>query len=319
MIMANTNQCWVGIDVSQAKLDVCLWPQAELRQYANTLEAIERLIVDLQNDQPALVVLEATGGLERLVLSACQAADIPIARVNPRQVKGFAQALGKAKTDTLDAQMLAQYAEKMTPLPQVAISAQEQTLVDWVRRRRQLVGMQVAEQNRYHRSAACIEADIQAHIDHLEAQIQAASAMITQLIQAQPDFPAKQAILRSVKGVGDATIALFLAELPELGQLSHKQIARLVGVAPINHDSGQHKGKRRIQGGRATVRTGLYMATLVATQYNPVIRGFYQRFLEKGKLKKVALVACMRKLLVILNAMMRDRKPWQEPMPQPNQ
>ena len=318
MIMANTNQCWVGIDVSQAKLDLCLWPQAELRQYANTLEAIERLIVDLQNDQPALVVLEATGGLERLVLSACQAADIPIARVNPRQVKGFAQALGKAKTDTLDAQMLAQYAEKMTPLPQVAISAQEQTLVDWVRRRRQLVGMQVAEQNRYHRSAACIEADIQAHIDHLEAQIQAASAMITQLIQAQPDFPAKQAILRSVKGVGDATIALFLAELPELGQLSHKQIARLVGVAPINHDSGQHKGKRRIQGGRATVRTGLYMATLVATQYNPVIRGFYQRFLEKGKLKKVALVACMRKLLVILNAMMRDRKPWQDPLPQPN-
>lgn len=318
MIMANQKCAWIGIDVSQSKLDVCWWPEAKFGQYDNTIEGIEQLVVDLQPTRPKLIVLEATGGLERLVLSACQAADMPIARVNPRQVKGFAQALGKAKTDRLDAQMLAQYAERLQPPPQAGVSEPEQTLIDWVRRRRQLVGMQVAEKNRHRRAAASIEADIQAHIDELEARIQAASAVITELIQAQPDFPAKQAILGSVKGVGQVSIALFLAELPELGRLSHQQIARLVGVAPINHDSGKHKGQRHIEGGRATVRTGLYMATLVATQYNPVIRAFYQHLLAKGKLKKVALIACMRKLLVILNAMMRDHKTWQDPQPQPN-
>jgi transposase len=307
---------WVGIDVSQDKLDLCCWPQAEMAQYANSVAGVAQLIDALQAWSPQLVVMEATGGLERLVLGACQAADIPVARVNPRQVKGFAQALGKAKTDALDAQMLAQYAFKMEPAPQTANSESAQILVDWVRRRRQLVGMRVAEQNRLARAAASVLADIEDSIADLEARIQTATDQIAALIQAQPDFPEKQQILLSVKGIGDQSTALLLAELPELGQLSDKKIARLVGVAPINHDSGKYRGQRRIQGGRITVRTGLYMATLVATQWNPVIRPFYQRLRDNGKRKKVAIVACMRKLLVILNAMLRDRQPWRDPVPQ---
>jgi transposase len=313
MTQANS---WVGIDVSQDKLDLCRWPQAEFSQYVNTIDGVGQLIEALQAWSPQLVVMEATGGLERLVLGACQAADIPVARVNPRQVKGFAQALGKAKTDALDAQMLAQYAQKMEPAPQAAITKDEQTLVDWVRRRRQLVGIRVAEKNRLSRAASTVVADIEASIADLEARIKAATDQIAALIQAQPDFPEKQRILLSVKGVGKQSVALLLAELPELGRLSDKKIARLVGVAPINHDSGKHRGQRRIQGGRSTVRTGLYMATLVATQHNPVIRAFYQRLCANGKRKKVALVACMRKLLVILNAMLRQRQPWRDAAPQ---
>jgi transposase len=313
MTQANS---WVGIDVSQDKFDLCRWPQAEFSQYVNTIDGVGQLIEALQAWSPQLVVMEATGGLERLVLGACQAADIPVARVNPRQVKGFAQALGKAKTDALDAQMLAQYAQKMEPAPQAAITKNEQTLVDWVRRRRQLVGIRVAEKNRLSRAASTVVADIEASITDLEARIKAATDQIAALIQAQPDFPEKQRILLSVKGVGKQSVALLLAELPELGRLSDKKIARLVGVAPINHDSGKHRGQRRIQGGRSTVRTGLYMATLVATQHNPVIRAFYQRLCANGKRKKVALVACMRKLLVILNAMLRQRQPWRDAAPQ---
>lgn len=188
-----------------------------------------------------------------------------------------------------------------------------QQLSDLVRRRQQLVQMQVAEKNRLTRASLAVQNDIKAHIEEMQKRIEALNEQIQSLAQQQRDWQRKDKILQSVKGIGKVTAALCLAELPELGTLSEKQIARLVGVAPINHDSGKHKGKRMIAGGRTSVRCGLYMATLVAIRHNPVIHDFYHRLLFKGKLKKVALVACMRKLLVILNAMIRDNKSWQAP------
>jgi len=257
--------------------------------------------------------VESTGGLERLLVSGLQAASIPIAVVNPRKIKGFAIALGKAKTDKLDAEVIARFAQTVQPKPCPLVEASAQQLSDLVRRRQQLVEMQVAEKNRLSRALKSVETDISEHIEQMQERINSLNQQIQTLSAQQPDWQRKNEILRSVKGIGQVTAALCLAELPELGKLSDKQIARLVGVAPINHDSGKHKGKRMIQGGRTAVRCGLYMATLVATRHNPVIRDFYQRLLEKGKLKKVALVACMRKLLVILNAMIRNNQSWQAP------
>jgi transposase len=304
---------WVGIDVCQDVLDVHVLPQGLTFQQPNTEAGVQALIDQLRPLAPSLVVVESTGGLERLVVSGCQSAAIPIAIANPRKVKGFAIALGKAKTDKLDAEVIARFAQTVQPRPCPPVEASAQQLSDLVRRRHQLVEMQVAEKNRLSRAPKTITADINEHIEQIQNRIDALNQEIQTLSAQQHEGPRKSEILRSVKGIGQVTAALCLAELPELGQLSDKQIARLVGVAPINHDSGKHKGKRMIQGGRTAIRCGLYMATLVATQHNPVIREFYQRLLEKGKLKKVALVACMRKLLVILNAMIRNNQTWQDP------
>jgi transposase len=304
---------WIGIDVSQNQLDVHLLPQGTSLQQPNTAEGIQALIQQLQPFSPTLVVVEATGGLERLLVTQLQAVDIPIAIANPRQVKGFAVALGKAKTDKLDAEVIARFAQTVPLRPQQAIAPVAQQLTDLNRRRQPLSKMQVTEKNRLTRASESVKVDIQAHIEQLQQRINALNEQIQSLTTQQPDWQQKNTLLQSVKGIGKITAALFLAELPELGTLSDKQIARLLGVAPINHDSGKHKGKRMIAGGRTAIRCGLYMATLVATRHNPVIRDFYERLLAKGKLKKVALIACMRKLLVILNAMIRDNKAWQTP------
>jgi transposase len=258
-------------------------------------------------------VVESTGGLERLLVSNLQQVNLAVAILNPRRVKGFAIAIGKAKTDKLDAQVLAQFAQSVEPRVQSTVTPEAQQMSDLVRRRQQLVEMQVAEKNRLTRASQAIQKDIKAHIEEMKQRIETLNEQIQSLAHHQRDWQRKNEILQSVKGVGKVTSALCLAELPELGTLSEKQIARLVGVAPINHDSGKHKGKRMISGGRTSVRCGLYMATLVAIRHNPVIETFYQRLLANGKLKKVALVACMRKLLVILNAMIRDNKTWQDP------
>jgi transposase len=308
---------WVGIDVCKAVLDIHLLPQALTWQQPNSEAGVQALIAQLQPFSVALVVVESTGGLERSLVGGLQAVSIPIAIANPRKVKGFATALGKAKTDKLDAQVIAHFAQTLQPQPQAIVEAQAQHLSEWVRRRQQLVEMQVAEKNRLSRATAAVQADLSEHIQQLQQRIDALNEQIQTLAAQQQDWQRKRTILQSVKGIGTVTAALCLAELPELGKLSDKQIARLVGVAPINHDSGRHKGKRMIAGGRTSVRCGLYMATLVATQHNPVIRQFYERLLAKGKLKKVALVACMRKLLVILNAMIRDNKTWQLPAETP--
>jgi transposase len=302
---------WVGIDVCKDVLDVYVLPQGLTLQQPNTKIGVQTLIEQLQPSAPSLVVVESTGGLERSLVYGLQTATIPVAIANPRKVKGFAIALGKAKTDRLDAEVIARFAQTVNPRTCPITEASSQQLSDLVRRRQQLVEMQVAEKNRLSRASQAVESDISEHIQQMQNRIESLNEQIQTLAAQQRDWKRKNEILRSVKGIGQVTAALCVAELPELGKLSDKQIARLVGVAPINHDSGKHKGKRMIQGGRTSIRCGLYMATLVATRHNPVIRDFYQRLLEKGKLKKVALVACMRKLLVILNAMIRDNRTWQ--------
>jgi transposase len=289
-------------------------PQGTTLQVSNTEAGVQELLTQLQLTPPHLVVVESTGGLERTLVAGVQNAAIPVAIANPRKVKGLATALGKAKTDKLDAEVIARFAQSVNLQPQPVIAASAQQLSDLIHRRQQLVDIQVAEKNRLSRASKVVQADIEEHLKQLEQRIKALNEQIQTLGQQQADWQRKDKILQSVKGIGSVTAALCLVELPELGKLSEKQIARLVGVAPINHDSGKHKGKRMIAGGRTRVRCGLYMATLVATRHNPVIRDFYQRLLAKGKLKLVALVACMRKLLVILNAMIRDNKLWQDPV-----
>ena len=309
----NIEKIWVGVDVCKDALDVYVLPQGLILQQPNTEIGVQTLIKQLQPISPSLVVVESTGGLERTLVSGLQTAMIPVAIANPRKVKGFATALGKAKTDKLDAEVIARFAQAVQPQPQAMVDAQSQQLSDLVRRRQQLVEMQVAEKNRLCRASNTVESDIRDHSEQIQQRIESLDEQIQPLAQQQSDWQRKREILCSAKGIGKVTSALCLAELPELGKLSDKQIARLVGVAPINHDSGKHKGKRMIQGGRTSIRCGLYMATLVAIRHNPVIHDFYERLLANGKLKKVALVACMRKLLVILNAMIRDNKTWQAP------
>lgn len=308
-----SQKTWVGIDVSLALLDIYVLPQGLTLQQPNSEAGIQVLIEQLLLLPSPLVVVESTGGLERLLVSSLQRVNLAVAIANPRRVKGFAIAIGKAKTDKLDAQVLAQFAQSVEPRVQSTVAPEAQQLSDLVRRRQQLVEMQVAEKNRLTRASQSVQTDIKAHIEEMQKRIETLNEQIQSLGQQQRDWQRKDEILQSVKGIGKVTSALCLAELPELGTLSEKQIARLVGVAPINHDSGKHKGKRMISGGRTSVRCGLYMATLVAIRHNSVIQTFYERLLANGKLKKVALVACMRKLLVILNAMIRDNKTWQAP------
>jgi transposase len=304
---------WIGIDVCQDRLDIYVLPQGLTLQQPNSEAGVQALIEQLPPTSSSLVVVESTGGLERTVVSGLQGASIPVAVVNPRKVKGFAIALGKAKTDQLDAQVLARFAKSVELKPQPKVTPHAQQLSELVRRRQQLVEMQVAEKNRLSRATEVVQNDLKDHIQQLQQRIEMLNEQIQSLAQQQEDWQRKDAILQSVKGIGKVTASLCLAELPELGTLSEKQIARLVGVAPMNHDSGKRQGKRMIAGGRTSVRCGLYMATLVGIRHNPVIRAFYERLLKTGKVKKVALVACMRKLLVILNAMIRDNKTWQAP------
>lgn len=309
-----SEKTWVGIDVSKANLDVFVYPQGTHVQVANTPDGVQELIKRLQMLESPLSIVESTGGLERTVVEGLHHAALPVAIANPRQVKGFATALGKAKTDKIDAQVIARFAHSVNLQPQAPVSSTAQHLSDLTHRRQQLVDIQVAEKNRLSQAPTTVKADIEAHLQQLEQRIQALETQIQHLGQQQADWQRKKDLLQSVKGIGPVTATLCLVELPELGQLSAKQIARLVGVAPINRDSGKHQGKRMIAGGRTRVRCGLFMAALVATRHNRVIRDFYQRLCSKGKPKLVALVACIRKLLVILNAMIRDNKPWQAPV-----
>lgn len=307
------DKTWVGIDVSKASLDVHVLPQELSFQVSNSESEIQELLEQLQGLSPTLVVVESTGGLERAVISALQAAHIAVSLVNPRKVRALATSLGFAKTDKLDARVLAFFGQVLQPRSKASISATAQQLSDIVRRRQQLVEMQVAEKNRLSSAPATVQADIKAHLEQIQERIDTLNEQIQTLAQQQADWKRKMEILTSFKGVGKVTSALCLAELPELGRLSPKQIARLVGVAPLNCDSGQHSGKRRISGGRTSLRCGLYMPTMVAVRHNPVLRDFYQRLVGRGKLKKVALIAAMRKLLGILNAMIRDNTTWRNP------
>ncbi len=305
------DRCSVGIDVSKDRLDVAVLPQGTRWQVPNTKAGLLDLGERLRTVEPALVVLEATGGLELAVARHLVECGLPIRVLNARQVRDFGKAIGKlAKTDAIDALLLARFAQRVEPEVRPLPDELTQALGALVTRRRQLMEMLVAEENRMERAPRSVQGELRAHIAWLRRRLKALDQDIGTTLEQSPVWKELSDLLQSVPGVGEVLTMTLLADLPELGSLNRKQIAALVGVAPFNQDSGKLRGKRMIWGGRACVRSVLYMAALVATQHNPVIRAFYQRLLAAGKPKKVALVACMRKLLTILNAMLKHKTPW---------
>jgi len=302
---------YVGIDVSKATLDIAVCLKSERWSVANSDNGITHLVSRLRTLSPALITLEATGGLEMPAVVALRAAGLPVVVVNPRQVRDFAKATGKlAKTDLLDAEMLALFAERVRPTPRPLPDAEAQLLSALLARRRQLIAMLTAERNRLSRAPASVRPGVQEHIDWLKEKLRGADTEFAQALSNNPLWRERESLLRSVPGVGPVLTVTLLAELPELGVLDRKQIAALVGVAPLNRDSGVLRGKRTVWGGRAPVRSALYMATVVATRFNPVIRSFYDRLCATGKAKKLAITACMRKLITILNAMLKHHTSW---------
>ena len=302
----------VGIDVAKDWLDVAEWPDGAAWRVPNDEPSIASLVERLRQREPAVVVLEATGGLECPLVAALAAAQLPVVVVNPRQVRDFARATGRlAKTDAIDARVLAQFGEAVEPRPRPLPDQATQELAALVTRRRQLVQMLTAEKNRLRIAARPVRRDIQQHIRWLERRLDDLDGDLRKTIQASPLWRDRDQVLQSAPGVGFVSSSTLLASLPELGRLNHKEIAALVGVAPLNRDSGTFRGRRTVWGGRADVRAVLYMATLVASRHNPVVKAFYERLVAAGKPKKVALTACMRKLLTILNAMIRNHASWQ--------
>jgi transposase len=303
---------FVGIDVSKATLDVALGSDGEVLQFANDQEGIGRLLVRLAELSPTLVVMEATGGYESLVAGAISGQGIGVAVVNPRQVRDFARAAGiLAKTDRIDARVLARFAEAVKPEPRPLPTEEAKELQEFLSRRRQIVDMLTAEKNRLQIAATeRMKKSLRKHIKWLEEALRRADDDIDKAVRKSPAWREQEDLLRSVPGIGPVTARTMLAELPELGTLNRKQIAALVGVAPLNRDSGTMKGTRTCWGGRASIRQVLYMATLTAVRRNPLIRRTYLALVGRGKKTKVAHVACMRKLLAILTAMVRDRRHW---------
>jgi transposase len=302
---------FIGIDVGKAHLDVAERPSGTTWRVAHDEAGIAALVARWRAQPPTLLVLEATGGLEVPLAAALGSAGVAVVVVNPRQVRHFAQAIGQlAKTDRLDAALLARFAEVVRPTPRPLPDDQAQALAALVTRRSQIVAMLVAEQQRLGTALPAVRARVATHVSWLRTERAALDEELAQTIQQTPLWRERDDLLRSVPGVGPTLATTLLADLPELGRLTRKQIAALVGVAPLNCDSGQHRGRRVIWGGRAHLRAVLYMGTLVAVQHNPVLRPFYARLLAAGKPKKVALVACMHKLLIILNAMVAHQTRW---------
>jgi transposase len=303
---------FIGIDVSQTRFDIAVRPGSSFT-IAHDEPAIATLVEQLRTLGPTLIVLEATGGLEVPLTSALATAGLPVVVVNPRQVRDFAKASGRlAKTDALDAQTLAQFAEVMRPTPRPLPDAEARALVAVLARRRQLVEMLTAEKNRFLTAPPATRKSLRTHIAWLERELGHIETDLAATIRRSPVWREKEELLRSVPGVGPVLTSTVLANLPELGTLTHKQIAALVGVAPLNRDSGTLRGRRTVWGGRTQVRTVLYMNAVVAARFNPVIRTFYERLCGAGKPKKVALTACMRKLLTMLNAMLKHHTPWRQ-------
>ena len=307
----NASPTCIGIDVSKAHLDCACRPRADVVRVTNDLAGIAVLIERIQRRAPALMVLEATGNVQMEVVGALAAAGLPGAVVNPRQVRDCAKATGQlAKTDTSDAQVLAHVAEavqpEVRPRPDEATHHRKLLLT----RRRQRLEMLKAEQQRLTTASGIIHDHLKRSVGYLKHRVADTEEARATAIRTSPVWREQEQLLRSVPGVGTVTITTLLACLPEVGHVSGTQMSKLVGVAPLNQDSGQWRGARRVWGGRAPVRAVLYMATLVATRHNPVIGDFYQRLLARGKCKKVALTACMRKLLTILNAIVKSKRPW---------
>ena len=304
---------FVGIDVSKARLDVAMRPTGERESVANDKAGIKALIKRLANIPSTLIVLEATGGFERQVMHALVSADLPVVVVNPRQVRDFAKATGQlAKTDSIDADVLAHFAQAVRPALRPLPDTVTLELRALTARRRQLTEMIVAERNRLAMASKTVSKRIHAHIRWLQSELEQVDKDLNRSIRHSPIWKHNEDLLLSVPSIGPLTTRVLLAELPELGQLNGKQISALVGVAPFNRDSGTLKGRRSIWGGRAPVRSALYMATWVATRRNSAIRKFYTRLLAAGKQRMVAMVACMRKLLTILNSMIKHNSRWSE-------
>jgi transposase len=303
---------FVGIDVAKAHLDVAVLPSQRTWRLPREEEPIAELVQELAALAPVLVVLEATGGLEAPVAAALAAAGLPVVVVNPRQARDFARATGQiAKSDAIDARVLARLGEALRPAVRALKEAETQALSALLARRRQLVEMLTMEKNRLHTARERVRRDIAAHIAWLEKRLKDVDGDLKAAIAGNEAFRLKDALIRSVPGAGKVLSVTLMAGLPELGCLNRREIAALAGVAPFNCDSGSFKGSRRIWGGRAAVRTVLYMATLAAIRCNPVIRAFHRRLVAAGKRPKVAITACMRKLLTILNAVLRSNTPWQ--------
>jgi transposase len=316
--MRDPGEVFVGIDVAKAKLDVGVRPSAEQMTVSNDETGLEHLVTRLRAVRPALIVLEATGGYELPVVRTLVEAALPVVVVNPRQVRDFAKATGQlAKTDQIDAWVLARFAEQVRPPVRPLPETATQELSALLARRRQLLEMRTAEQNRREHAAGAIRHRIEIHLAWLTTELAQVDDELDQTIRQSPVWREQEELLKSVPGIGPIVARTLLAALPELGTLTRRQVAALAGVAPLNHDSGTFRGHRSVWGGRAVVRGALYMAAVVATKWNPVIRVFYQRLRAAGKRSKVALVACMRKLLTIVNAMLRQRMPWRIPGGQP--
>lgn len=305
---------FVGLDVAKITLDVALRPSGEQWSVPNDEAGVAALVDRLRPLHPALLVCEATGGFERAAIARLAAAGLPVVVANPRQIRDFARATGQlAKTDQLDAAILALFAERVRPTPRPLPDEATQLLDALLTRRRQLLEMLVAEKNRLGFAPRPLHRGIQQHIRWLERQLDDVTKNLADQIEHSPVWRAKDDLLQSVPGVGPIVSAVLLAELPELGALGHKQLATLAGVAPLARDSGTLRGKRLVWGGRAGVRTALYLAALCGRRWNPQLRVFYERLIAAGKPKKVALIACARKLLTILNAMLRDTTRWRAP------
>ena len=302
---------YVGIDVSKESLEVAYRGKEEVKGYKNTPAGIKKIIASLDKAETELIVVEATGGYEACAVTQMLRAGLPVALLNPPRVRRFAQAKGQqAKTDKLDAHVLAEFGQAMRPSKWVLKSDLEEQIGLRITRRRQLISMRTEEKNRLSSAHLKNQAGIHAHIQWLNAEITGIEEEMEEILKRDPTYQEKVEKLCSVPGVGMITAQTLIGLMPELGRLNRQEIASLAGVAPMNHDSGRRKGKRRTQGGRSEVRNTLYMAALSATTHNAKIKAFYDRLIAKGKLPKVALTACMRKLLVVLNAIARDQKPW---------
>ena len=305
------NLVTAGVDVSKEFLDLCVLPLGTSQRFTNDETGCVELVKVLTDAAPSRVVFESTGGFETLAVGIASAASLPVVIVNPRQIRDFAKACGLlAKTDKLDARVIALFGQKIEPEIRPLKDELAQELSALISRRRQLLDMQTAEKNRLAAAPKALREGIARHIEWLESQICSFNDDISRFIESSSVWKAKADILTSAKGIGPVTASTLLAALPELGSVSRHQVSALVGVCPYNRDSGKHKGRRKIWGGRAAVRSVLYMATLSAVRFNPVLKAFYNRLRTAGKVHKVAMTAAMRKLLVILNAMIRDNQPW---------
>lgn len=312
--MTIPKEVYIGIDVGKNWLDVCLWGEDIVQRVSNNEAGVATILEHIAGLQVQLIAVEATGGYEQLVVQSMLLQSLPVAVINPTRVRALSKATGKlAKTDVMDAHLIAEYAFKIQPQPLASKEAYEIRLAALITRREQLVDMRTAERNRLGTANHCMQADIHEHIQWLTARIQDIETQIDTLVNSSPEWKIQAERLDTIPGVGRLTAVTVLVEMPELGQLDRQKIAALAGLAPFNRDSGQKRGRRRIFGGRKGIRRVLYMACLSAIKYNPVLRSVYERLTRNGKIFKVAITACMRKMLTIMNAMARDQTAWRSP------